>query len=370
MLDWIMKNKEWLFSGVAVAILVPVIGLFWIEGSDPPLGVPDNSVHQTHSGSGDNVGGNKNVTTDNSVRQISTGSGDNVARDKIIHKHLYGSVDYQDLVKEIKEAEELLAGIAPDRIDLRLKQSAKMGELKQRLEDVEADVFRLHELFTRIPINTERLRRAKEHFDKGEFRKADAMLKAEDIKREVDRLKKKKKATIERNLKKRVQKVPHKAQPSLVTLVNEGEDRFKRTEEYFEQVPSSYSIIVRTSAGVILKWQEPRAGRMMTWAEANEYVDQSNQNWLMNHDEWRLPSVGELQELEKIIKDYPDIFSDIDQLYWSSEDIGAVKATVVNLGNAQMEWYDVDIQVVTRNKNSKFSVRLVRTMKSGTTTDP
>lgn len=98
------------------------------------------------------------------MHQSNSGSG---GRDKIIHNHLHGSVDYQQLIEAIRDEEELLAGIAPERTDLR--------------KQLEEHVFRLHELFTRIPINTERLRLAKAHFDRGEFRKADARLKAEEI---------------------------------------------------------------------------------------------------------------------------------------------------------------------------------------------
>ena len=61
MLDWIIENKQWLFSGVAVAVPLAIIG--WLRGVGKPQckktekGGP--SVHQTHSGSGDNVGRDK-----------------------------------------------------------------------------------------------------------------------------------------------------------------------------------------------------------------------------------------------------------------------------------------------------------------------
>ena len=58
MLEWIMKNKEWLFSGVAVAVIGAGIG--WLR-SKRDSGTPGNSVQQVHTGSGDNVGGDKNV---------------------------------------------------------------------------------------------------------------------------------------------------------------------------------------------------------------------------------------------------------------------------------------------------------------------
>lgn len=175
------------------------------------------------------------------LHQNNRDGGDNVGRDKIIHNHLYGSVDYQQLVDDIRDREDLLAGIAPDKIDLRLKQSAKLEELNRRLEDFKANVFRLHELFTRIPINTERLRKAKAYFDKGEFREADAVLKAEDIQQDVERLHKEKGAVkerlvaIEQDLEGRANEYLLKARLSLLNPVKEGEDRFQRTEQWFEQ---------------------------------------------------------------------------------------------------------------------------------------
>ena len=168
-------------------------------------------------------------------------SGDNIARDKIINNYLLGSVDYQQLMAEIKDGEELLAGIAPERLDLRLKQSAKLEELRKKLENFKVQVFRIYEQITRIPINTERLRRAKEYFEKGEFREADAVLKAEEIERDVDRLKleqtaaKDKLAAIEQDLADRANEFLLKAQLSLVTPLAEGEDRYRRTEGYFTQ---------------------------------------------------------------------------------------------------------------------------------------
>ncbi len=241
MVDWIKKNKQWLFSGVAVSIPLALIGWLWFQGGDPPPVPPDNSTQQTHSGTGDNVGGDKNVTTDNSVRQISIGATNVAGRDQTINNYLLGSVDYRQLVQAIKDAQELLAAIPSDKINLRLKQSGKVKELKQRLEDFKADVFRLHELFTRIPINTERLRKAKEHFDKGEFREADAVLKAEEIQRDVERLKKEKGATkeklaaIERSLEERAQEFVLKARLSLLSPVPEGGSRFERAQGWFEQ---------------------------------------------------------------------------------------------------------------------------------------
>ena len=128
------------------------------------------------------------------------------------------------------------------------------------------------------------------------------------------------------------------------------------------EAPLSSFTAFKASSGALLEWQEPRARKMMTWKEANDYVADKNSEGLMGYHDWRLPAIGELQELAKFIKNSPGSYSDTDKLYWSSEDLGAVEAKVVNLGNAKMEWYDIDKQVATRSKDSKFSVRLVRSL--------
>lgn len=119
---------------------------------------------------------------------------------------------------------------------------------------------------------------------------------------------------------------------------------------------------VQDSDGELLEWQEPRAGKMMTWNEANEYVEKMNRESLQGFSDWRLPAIGELQDLAQVIKSVPGSYSGADKLYWSSEDIGAVEANVVNLGNAKMKWSDTDEQVAIRSKRRKFSVRLVRSL--------
>jgi tetratricopeptide (TPR) repeat protein len=218
-----------------------IIGWVWFSGGNGPTITTDSSVHQTHSGTGDVVGRDKNVSNDNSIHQTHSGTGDIVGRDKIINPNLSGSEDYKQLVQELKDAEEMLAVLPQDKIELRLKQAARVKKLKKDLEDFKEDVFRLHELFTRIPIDNERLRRAKAHFDKGEFREADAVLKAGEIQEDVDRLKLEEKAAANRlaavreGLAGRANEFLLKARLSLLNPLAEGEDRLGRTEHWFEQ---------------------------------------------------------------------------------------------------------------------------------------
>jgi tetratricopeptide (TPR) repeat protein len=175
------------------------------------------------------------------LRQEHSGSGDNVAGDKNIHIHLSKSPEYKQLCDDINDEKELLSGIAPDRLYLRKKHVAKLNDLSKRLNDFKADVFRLYELFTRTPINTERQRLAKVLFDKGEFREADAVLKTEEINAEVVQLKARKAAVLEtvaaldQDLADRANEFVLKAHLSQLTPLEGETSRFQRTEQLFEQ---------------------------------------------------------------------------------------------------------------------------------------
>ena len=137
----------------------------------------------------------------------------------------------------------------------------------------------------------------------------------------------------------------------------------KRIEPLSTSALSSLTLQISKSKTLML--QEPRAD-MMTWDEANDYVEEKNREGLMGYHDWRLPAVGELRELAKFIKNSPGSYSDTDKLYWSSEDLGpySVQAKVVNLENAQMEWecFDIGQQTAKCPKNNRFSVRLVRSL--------
>ena len=98
------------------------------------------------------------------------------------------SVDYQRLVEQIRDTQESLEDVPASKPERRLKLAEKLQELKEQLEEFKSNVFKLYETFTKIEINTERLRQAKAHFDKGEFREADAVLKAEEMTEDLDKL--------------------------------------------------------------------------------------------------------------------------------------------------------------------------------------
>jgi tetratricopeptide (TPR) repeat protein len=98
------------------------------------------------------------------------------------------SADYQKLIEEIRDTKESLEDVPESKRERRFKLADKLQELEKQLEEFKSNVFKLYETFTKIEINTERLRQAKAHFDLGEFREADAVLKAAEMTSDLDRL--------------------------------------------------------------------------------------------------------------------------------------------------------------------------------------
>ena len=107
------------------------------------------------------------------------------------------SAQYQDLKTQDDELQEhvekTLAKIAkyPDDEDFKadlLKLSGTRNEIRKKLEELKQEVIRLAETFTKIPINSDRLKLARQHFEAGNFSAARAILDAEQMGIELDDL--------------------------------------------------------------------------------------------------------------------------------------------------------------------------------------
>ena len=121
------------------------------------------------------------------LHQEHSGTGDNIGRDKIVKIYL-STIDYQQLEKQLSKLQlqkvKLQANIEkyPNDDDFKielLEVDWAIGDMESKIDSFKSNVARLYETFTEIEIDTERLRLAKGHFDRGEFREADAILKAE-----------------------------------------------------------------------------------------------------------------------------------------------------------------------------------------------
>jgi len=178
--------------------------------------------------------------------------GDNIARDKIINNIYINTQDYQALEKELAalgiRKKKTVAKIEkyPEDYDFKMELgeiNAEIEGLQEKIESFREDVFRLYETFTKIPINTERLRIAKELFDKGQFIEADVVLEAEEISSEIKQLKTAKEektqelAEVEESLETKANEFLVKAQLWKTFYTKKG--WFQRTIEYYEKALSA-----------------------------------------------------------------------------------------------------------------------------------
>ena len=119
------------------------------------------------------------------------------------------------------------------QIDQQLEQQRS---LEQQLKE---QVLALAELFSRIQIDTERLQQAKEYFDRGQIREADAILQTEEMVLEKEQLLDAK-ARKERELQQVQQDLANKAEEFLIkawltiSLQSEKENWFEEAKSYFE----------------------------------------------------------------------------------------------------------------------------------------
>ena len=102
--------------------------------------------------------------------------------------NIYQSLEYPQLLKEIEGLEQDLKDIPLDKTVSRLNKSKKLEEKRKQLQDFKQEVLRLAGTFSKIEINTERLKQAQQYFTQGKFREADAILKAEELSHDQEHL--------------------------------------------------------------------------------------------------------------------------------------------------------------------------------------
>jgi tetratricopeptide (TPR) repeat protein len=180
-----------------------------------------------------NISGNNNIGIQN------------VSHSEINLTQVLGkSSDYNDLLSQLKKEEKYFARLGEDEMEERLETSAEIEALKKRIEDFKQDVLKLAQAFQRIEINTERKKRAKEYFDKGEFKEARAVLDFKQLKDEQERILARS-DEIEKERQEILQQRRNNAEEfhlkALATLVDyENPNRFEETCSYFEHSIKSH----------------------------------------------------------------------------------------------------------------------------------
>ena len=127
---------------------------------------------------------------------VTTEGGDVLVNGHKVTNYFY-STQYQDLKKQSNELQERFLKTRqkiekyPDDEDFKaelLNLSNRRNEVHKLLNDLKQEVIRLAETFTKIPINSERLKLAKQHFETGDYAAARAVLDAEQMGSELDAL--------------------------------------------------------------------------------------------------------------------------------------------------------------------------------------
>jgi tetratricopeptide (TPR) repeat protein len=148
--------------------------------------------------------------------------------------NFYHSADYKALEAAVEKAQQRVKNY-PDDASFR----AELKEAQQNLEDFKRDVLKLAEYFNKIPINTERLRLAKQHFDQGEYQAANAVLKTEELSQDQSALLAKQQqlqqqqAELSQQLENNANEYLLKAQLTAIDY-SLGEQRLAKTRELFE----------------------------------------------------------------------------------------------------------------------------------------
>jgi tetratricopeptide (TPR) repeat protein len=147
------------------------------------------------------------------------------------------SPDYQALMAGIKDKKRLLR-LETDPLE-ELEISGELEQLEAQLEQFKENIVRLAEIFSKIEINTERLRQAKDYFDQGQFREADAILQAEEMVKDLNKLLQKdqqldrEKAEVRASREQIANEFLIKAQ--LWATFYDKPNRFEQTCEYFTE---------------------------------------------------------------------------------------------------------------------------------------
>lgn len=162
--------------------------------------------------------------------------------------NLKEAAQYKAIEAEIQELDERFDWAKqksiqyPDDPDFAVELiniDSKRSERQKDLETLKQEVIRLAEDFARIPINTERLKKAKVHFESGAFVEARAVLDAEVMGQELDALLEQKE-TLSIKTQENQQSLSDKANEYLIlarlTATDfELPDRFEKAMKYFEQ---------------------------------------------------------------------------------------------------------------------------------------
>ena len=181
------------------------------------------------------------------TKEISIKISNENIRDSIVINNvtvsLSKSLEFQQLNERLEELKDSYSYISEENVLKRLEISTKINHQIDFIRKFVHDILTLAEQFNRIEINTDRLRRAKEFFDKGEFGNARAVfeMELEQMQEENDNIVRQRKYYEEEILPK----AQHNAEEFLIFALStyshyDNPNWFAEACQYFERSISSY----------------------------------------------------------------------------------------------------------------------------------
>jgi tetratricopeptide (TPR) repeat protein len=178
---------------------------------------------------------------------VTTEGGDVLVNGHKITNYFY-STQYQDLKKQADELEARFVKTQqkivkyPDDEDFKgelLRISEQRNEARKRLIDFKQEVIRLAETFTKLPINTRRLKLAQQHFEAGDYAAARAVLDAEQMGSELDALLRRDEQMQQQQAEVQALRMDKANEYLILARLTDIDftipNRFEQTSEHFEQ---------------------------------------------------------------------------------------------------------------------------------------
>ena len=177
---------------------------------------------------------------------ITSGNGDIIIGGVKI-TNIFESFDYQTLHKRIQEWEGILNVIPDENSEQNYLVKRKIAELKNQENDLIQTVNNIASIFNRIEISSEKLKLAKEYFEKGKYRQVHEILDPDlMMKEQLNLIELKSKG--EKNLQKLNKQLLSNAQEFLIkaktTFVDfDNKNRYNEVIWYYESSLRSYPLI-------------------------------------------------------------------------------------------------------------------------------
>ena len=282
----------------------------------------------------------------------------------IVNILIINSIDYKELItrnEKLKEnRDKIVKRIKTYPSDESFKKDLNTNnieseETEENIESFKTTVGWLYDIFLKIEINTERLRQAKAHFDKGEIKLADAILKAEELENDqinllkALELKGKDVATIKKQLGDNAKEYYIKALTTALQF--DIPNRFSLSCKYYELSLRSFrNVDVLFDYAYFLQYNKQLDKAMGYYEEAlaiNRYNNTTNPHYLADIAN-TLNNLGMLQsdknDFEQSEKSYTEALSIYRTLAQTNPQayLANVASTLNNIGNMQSDKNDYE----------------------------